>query len=106
MSYFGINNCICVAVCGSNFSRYQLQLLLNLGVKEICIGFDKDFEKLGDESYLQVIEKLRKIYDKYSGYVNISFLFDKEGNQLGYKQSPLDSGKEKFLYLWKNRIII
>lgn len=106
MSYFGIENNLCVAVCGSNLSRYQLNLLIDNGAKEVCIGFDKDFEELGDNNYKQVVEKLQKIYDKYSSYVNMSFLFDKEGNKLSYKNSPLDCGKDKFLYLWKNRIVI
>ena len=105
MSYFGTAADICVAVCGSSLSKYQFQLLLDAGAKEIIIGFDKDFDEIGTEEY-KVVDKLQKIYDKYSPYVNISFLFDKENNQLGYKDSPLDCGKEKFLYLFRNRVIL
>ena len=106
MSYFGTASDICVAVCGSSLSKYQFQLLLDAGAKEIIIGFDKDFDEIGTEEYNKVIDKLQKIYDKYSPYVNISFLFDKENNQLGYKDSPLDCGKDKFLYLFRNRVIL
>ena len=106
MSYFGTAADICVAVCGSSLSKYQFQLLLDAGAKEIIIGFDKDFDEIGTEEYNKVVDKLQKIYDKYSPYVNISFLFDKENNQLGYKDSPLDCGKEKFLYLFRNRVIL
>lgn len=106
MSYFGIANDICVAVCGSSLSKYQFNLLREHGAKEIVIAFDKDFESIGSEDYYKVIDKLQKIYDKYSSSVNISFLFDKECNQLGYKDSPLDCGPEKFLYLWRNRVVI
>lgn len=106
LSYFGTANDICVSVCGSSLSKYQFNLLLNLGVKEIVIGFDKDFQDIGDEDYLTTISKLQKIYDKYSSFVNISFLFDKEGNRLGYKNSPLDCGRETFLHLFRNRIVI
>ena len=106
MSYFGTANDICVAVCGSSLSKYQFSLLQDCGAKEIVIGFDKDFEEIGSEDYYKVIDKLQKMYDKYSSFVNVSFLFDKECNQLGYKDSPLDCGPEKFLYLWRNRVVI
>ena len=42
---------------------------------------------------------------KYKNDVNISFLWDKD-NLLGYKSSPIDEGPDKFLYLFKNRIIL
>jgi hypothetical protein len=105
LSYFGTASNICVAVCGNSLSKYQLQLLLDLGVQEIVIGFDRDFHELGDEEYYKVIDRLQKIYDKYSNLVNISFLFDKE-KILSYKASPLDHGAEAFLYLFRNRIIL
>jgi DNA primase len=40
-SYFGWDNNICVACCGSSISAYQVQFLLDLGVEEIVIAFDK-----------------------------------------------------------------
>ena len=79
---------------------------MDAGAHEIIIGFDKDFDEFGTEEYNKVIDKLQKIYDKYSPYTTISFLFDKENNQLGYKDSPLDCGKDKFLYLFRNRVIL
>lgn len=106
LSYFGTKSDICVAVCGSSLSKYQFNLLLDLHIHELVIGFDKDFDEIGTEDYNKVINKLQKIYDKYSSYVNISFLFDKENNVLGYKNSPLDCGKDAFLHLWRNRIVI
>jgi len=48
-SYFGVENDISVAVCGSNLTNYQVQLLKNLDVDEIVIAFDKDFEEIGDD---------------------------------------------------------
>ena len=105
MSYFGTRNNLCVAVCGSSLSKYQFNLLLEYGAKEIAIGFDKDFQELGSDEFNQVVRKLENIYKKYISFVNISFLFDKY-NLLGYKNSPLDCGKDAFLYLWKNRIVL
>lgn len=105
IGYLGLEGTIATAVCGSNLSKYQFQLLLDSGAKELVIGFDKDFQESGTEDFYHVVNKLEKIYQKYSAYVNISFLFDKE-NLLDYKNSPTDCGKDAFMYLWKNRIFL
>jgi hypothetical protein len=106
MSYLGTANNIAVAVCGSSLSKYQFNMLLNLGVNEVVIGFDKDFEEIGSAEYFQVINKLEKIYAKYHTYANISFLFDAENDTLGYKNSPFDKGKDAFMKLWRHRIYL
>jgi hypothetical protein len=104
-SYFGKESDISVACCGSNLINYQVKLLLSLGVKEIVIAFDKQFQEIGDEEWQKWIIKLKTLYHKYNGYVNISFLFDKD-NLLGYKDSPIDCSKETFIKLFNNRIIL
>jgi hypothetical protein len=104
-SYFGIDNDISVAVCGSNLTNYQVDLLLSLGVSEIIIAFDKQFKEIGDGEWKTWTKKLTDINKKYSSKVLISFIFDKE-NMLGYKDSPIDKGKEIFLELFKKRVII
>ena len=105
MSYFGIENSIAVAVCGSSISKYQFNLLKELGAKEVIVGFDHDFQNLDSEDCYKVIDHLLKINQKYGAYANISFLFDKE-QLLPYKASPTDMGKEAFMYLFKNRIVL
>ena len=104
-SYFGQENDISVACCGSSLSSYQIQLLLDLGVEEIIIAFDKQFKKLGDEEHIAWTRKLKDINKKYSSKVKISFMFDKE-NLLEYKMSPIDNGKDIFLQLFKRRFSI
>lgn len=106
ISYFGTKSNICVAVCGSSLSKYQFQLLLDCGIEELVIGFDKDFEDFNSEDYKKVEEKLLKLYNKYNPYVNVSFLFDSKNDTLGYKSSPLDCGKDAFLHLWRNRVVL
>ena len=106
MNYLGLKNNLAVAVCGSNLSKYQFDLLLDAGAKEICIGFDADYQKIGDENWERVVNRLQKIYSKYSAYARISFLFDTSGMLLGYKQSPTDAGQKIFMELWKNRIYL
>ena len=104
-SYFGIDNDITVACCGSNISAQQIQMLLDLGVEEIIIAFDRQFQKIGDDEFNRLKKKLLKLYVQYKNYTNITFIFDKN-MILQYKSSPLDEGKDKFLQLFKERIIL
>lgn len=104
-SYFGLDNDITVAVCGSNLITHQVDLLLSLGVKEIIVAFDKQFQKVGDDEFKRWTQKLTDIHKKYSPRVNISFMFDKTG-LLDYKMSPIDAGKEIFTTLFLNRITL
>ena len=102
-SYFGIENDISVACCGSNISAYQIQLLLDCGVQEITIAFDRQFKEIGDEEFKHLTNNLTKINDRYKNYVDISIIFDKK-MITGYKDSPIDCGPDIFLKLWKERI--
>lgn len=104
-TYFGLNNDISVACCGSNLSSHQVQLLLDCGVEEIIIAFDRQFKELGDDEFKHLKLNLLKARSKFKNYAIISFMFDKTG-LLGYKDSPIDDGKDIFLKLFKERIII
>lgn len=103
-SKFGIDNDISVATCGSNLIQHQVDLLLRYGAKEICIAWDKQWQEKNDEEFKQWCKKLTALHNKYNKLVNISFVFDKEGNKLKYKESPLDVSAEIFLELFKERI--
>ena len=104
-SYFGEENDISCAVCGSNITSVQINLLLSLDIDEIIIAFDKQFKELGDEEHKTWVKKLEEINKKYSPYCQISFLFDK-WDLLVYKDSPIDRGVDIFLELFKKRIIL
>lgn len=106
-SYFGLNNDISVAACGSNLINYQVQLLLSLGVNEIIIAFDRQYQKTnnGDKEWVRWTKKLTELHNKYGAYVQISYLFDKQ-DILKYKDSPIDEGIDNFLYLFNNRIVL
>ena len=100
---FGQENNIAVAICGSSFIQYQAWLLINMGVQEIIVGLDKQYQELNDDEHKKLVRNLKGIHNKYGQFVTISYLFDKE-NLLSYKASPTDEGKEKFLQLYKNRV--
>lgn len=104
-SYFGKENDITVAGCGSSLTSYQVSLLLSLGIEEIIIAFDKQFKEKGDKEYKRWTEKLINIHNKFSSYIKISFMFDK-WDLLDYKDSPIDKEEIIFLKLFERRIYL
>ena len=104
-SFFGLDNDISVACCGSNISIYQVQLLLDVGVKEITIAFDRQFQAIGDDEFKHLTSNLTKLHNKYKNYLDISIIFDKQ-MLTGYKDAPVDDGKDIFLQLWKTKIYL
>lgn len=103
-SYFGEENDITVASCGSSFINYQAWLLIKTGAKEIIIAYDRQYKEIGDDEFKKLVKNLKAIHKKYGSFVNISFMFDSKGNLLNYKDSPIDRGKDIFLELYKKRI--
>lgn len=104
-SYFGFDNDIVVACCGSNISAYQMQLLLNAGANEIIIAFDRQFKEKGDKEFQRLKSNLIKLRNRYKNEALISFIFDK--NLItDYKSSPLDHGPDVFLKLFNERIVL
>lgn len=90
------------AVCGSQFNKHALRLLIQTArPKEIIICFDKE-EKKGSENYFN---KLYSIGKKYQTYCDFSFIYDRE-NLLEMKDSPTDKGSEVFWKLYKRRVKI
>lgn len=104
-SLYGEENCIAVASCGSSVTSYQIKILLSLGVEEIIIGMDRQFQEIGDKEWEKLTKNLTNIHNKFGSYVQISYLFDKE-MITPYKSSPLDNGQDIFEYLFKERVII
>lgn len=104
-SYFGKDNDISTACCGSSISAYQIQQLLDAGAKEIVVAFDRQFQAIGDEEFKHLTTNLKKINSKYKNYATISFVFDKK-MITNYKDSPIDRGPEIFLKLFSERIVL
>ena len=98
---FSFPNCSC-AVCGSQFNKYQLDILMkNCRPKEIVICFDKE-EKDKEDKYFF---KLYNLCKKYINYCKMSFIYDTE-NLLKLKESPTDCGENVFKKLLERRIIV
>lgn len=92
-----------VATCGSNFSLEQKKILIDLGVKEITIAYDKQFKLVGDSDYISWKEKIIKMTKDLIDVVDVYVMWDTEG-LLEYKDSPSDKGKDIFEKLYKNKI--
>lgn len=103
-TYFPDND-ISVACCGSSLTAYQIQLLLDLGVNEIVVAFDRQFKEIGDKEFRRLTDNLKKIHQKYKNYTRISFIFDRK-KITEYKASPVDESKEKFLKLLKEKVVL
>lgn len=98
---FSFPNCS-VAVCGSQFNKFQLDLLLRFcKPSEVVLCFDKE-EKPGEKKYFN---KLYDMCKKYSNYTRMSFCYDRE-NLLELKQSPSDCGEEVFRKLLNGRVYV
>lgn len=113
-SYFGCKNNIALATLGSTLSNYQRDIIIDRDVEETIIAYDKDFlyseiakdNKEHIKKYNKLVKNLIKMYNKFGNYCNFSVIFPSDDELLGYKQSPLDNGKDIFIELYRNRIII
>lgn len=96
---FAFPNC-CVAICGSNFNKYQLKILLReCHPKEIVLCLDNE-EISGEDKYFN---KLNSICNKYKNYCNFSFIYDRN-HLTKLKDSPTDCGGVIFNELLKGRV--
>lgn len=100
-SFYG-EDCWAVAVCGSNISNFQRDLLLSYEVSEVMIAFDKEYTEIGSDEYKKYEQKIFKIGQKFAKYVKTWAVWDTEG-LLGYKDSPCDKGKEVLERLLKTK---
>lgn len=104
--FVGSSNNNSVAVCGSNFNKLQLKLLLkHFALNEIIIAFDKEYETHPSPKSFKYFNKLFELGGKYKEYCNFSFIFD-INNLLSEKDSPVDKGREVFEKLLKSRVRI
>lgn len=103
-TFYGSDSCWAVATCGSSFSKEQMNLLLDLGVEEIIIGYDREFKGVrGEPDVIAYEDKLLKIAEPLLPYVNVSVIMDYD-HKTQYKDSPTDRGREIFEDLYRNRV--
>ena len=96
---------ISVAICGSNFGNIQKKILIDLGVQEIVLALDKEFEVYGDQESIEYEKKIIRQLEGIKNYCKCSYIIDKN-NLLDKKDAPIDKGKEIFIKLINNRVEI
>ncbi|MFQ3843316.1 hypothetical protein AABD41_01555 [Staphylococcus pseudoxylosus] len=99
-TYYGHDNFV-VAVCGSSMSKYQADLLLNLGIEEVIIAIDKEYIQIDTQEYKEYMNKVRKIGKHFAPFISTYHLTDTRG-VLGIKESPLDVTKEELENIMRN----
>jgi len=109
-------NAFVIATCGFNISNWHRDMLLKLGVNEVILGFDKDFNVLefdeydkNDPEYLKFtryVNRINSLAQKFTPFFTTYVLWDTDNKLLNKKDSPFDQGKEVLEYLMKNKIEI
>lgn len=95
---------ISVAVCGSNLSDKQKQLIIELHLNEVIVAVDKQYKYVNSDEFKKWVEHIKKQFVKpLINYVKVSVMFDLKG-RLEYKDSPIDKGKETFNLLYNERL--
>ena len=75
--------------------------MLKLNINEVVLAYDKDYRNI--EERRAKLEEYEKIVQILKPYFEVSIIID-YGNDLGYKDSPIDKGKEIFEDLMRNRV--
>lgn len=112
--YYG-EDAFVIATCGFNISNWHKDLILNLGVEEVMLAFDKDFDITSFEEgnnpsqenkrFEMHIQRLYSLAHKFSAFCRTYIIWDRY-NCLNIKDSPFDRGKETLEFLMKHKIEI
>lgn len=104
-TYFKDNSYV-VATCGSAITLTQQKILLNdLKVSKIIYAPDRDYEEADSyEAEIWLNKQIKKLAP-FVPYCKVYLIADSK-NRLGFKDSPLDCGKDIFLELYEEKIEI
>lgn len=100
-SYYPNHN-FSVGLSGSNISQLQVQMLLSLGIEEIIIALDKEYDNPMSEQAINYQKKLLRIGRLFAKYCRVNVIYDTQG-LIGLKDSPSDNGKETLEALMKQK---
>ncbi len=103
-SFYPDNN-FAVATCGSSISNFQTNMILGLGVKEVFIAFDKEYENAFSPQSDKYAEKIIRLAQKFAPYLTTYVIWDTDG-LLSYKDAPSDKGKKILEKLMKSKFEI
>ena len=105
---------IALSIFGMNFSRWQRDVVLSLGVEEVIIALDKQYiqedidnkaNKINYNEFTLYLKKIKKIVKMFEKQCNVLIVMDFY-SLIEYKSSPIDCGKEIFETLLKKRVVL
>lgn len=104
-----------LSTCGFNITNWQRDTILSLGVEEVILAFDKDFDECDFEDYdensqefkdyTKFIERIYSLAHKFTPYCSTYVLWDRD-RLLKLKDSPFDKGKEVLEELMRKKVEI
>lgn len=80
----------------------HIAMLIQQGAKEIIFAFDKQYQKEEGQAWDLYEKKTRRLAEEIGEHAEVSRLIDR-GGKIGYKDAPIDCGKEIFEKLFYNR---
>ena len=109
-SLYGDDN-YSVALYGKAISERKKMLLLELGITEVIIGYDFDYDSIFESDgktktadFIKYIKSVIKIYEVFAPFVKVTLLLSNSGHKKN--QSPTDYDKAKFEWTYRNRFMI
>ena len=99
------DNNFSVSLCGSNLTSEQITLLLSLGIREVIIGLDKQFEDCDSKAAQLWAKKNINMALRLAPYFQVFVIWD-SNNLLDYKDAPCDKTKEILETLMRDKIEI
>lgn len=109
--YYGLDS-ITLATCGFNITNWQRDAILSLGINEVILGFDKDYDPVDYENYdpaaaetqdyKRFVDRILSLAYKFTAFCNVYVLWD-EDRLLHLKDSPFDRGKDIFERLMQSK---
>lgn len=112
--YYG-EDAFVIATCGFNITNWQRDMILDLGVEEVILAYDKDFDVMDFEEhgedfteqewqdFLRYRKRIISLALKFTPYCRTYAIWDRD-RVLGHKMSPFDAGKETLEFLMKRKI--
>lgn len=101
-TYYGNRN-NSVATFGKNISNQHILMLRQIGAENIILAYDADYRT--DAETITKLKEYRKIAKNLTPFFTVSIVMDWD-RKLGYKDSPIDCGKQIFEELLENRCYV
>ena len=94
-----------VAICGQNISKTQIKMLIDMGVEEVILAFDRDYHDPSSFEAELCLSKMLRQAQPLTRYFRVSLLIDNQ-YRLPYKASPTDMGKDILNELLDEKITV